>query len=112
MMAGYQHTGMEVHDGYAAHSHEVRPDHRGVARVRTRDLPRLPTDDLVLHGDQIDVMHLERLGPDRWLLLVSLAGGGTMRVTLATADGGHLDAVQSSSRRGGDPAVLRGADTP
>lgn len=26
------HTGMAEHDGYAAHSHEVRPDHRGVHR--------------------------------------------------------------------------------
>jgi len=30
--AVYTHTGMEAHDGYAAHSHEVRPDHRGVQR--------------------------------------------------------------------------------
>lgn len=25
-----EHTRMEAHDGYVAHSHEVRPDHRGV----------------------------------------------------------------------------------
>ena len=26
------HTGMEAHDGYAPHSHEVRPDHLGIDR--------------------------------------------------------------------------------
>ena len=26
------HTSMEAHDGYAPHSHEVRPDHKGVRR--------------------------------------------------------------------------------
>ncbi len=26
------HTGLSTHDGYAEHSHEVRSDHRGVAR--------------------------------------------------------------------------------
>lgn len=26
------HTGMEAHDGYVPHSHEVRPDHLGVNR--------------------------------------------------------------------------------
>lgn len=31
-----QHTGMEAHDGFAPHSHEVRPDHLGVAV----DIPR------------------------------------------------------------------------
>ncbi len=26
------HTGIKAHDGFAPHSHEVRPDHLGVAR--------------------------------------------------------------------------------
>ena len=26
------HTGMRAHDGYVAHSHEIRPDHEGVER--------------------------------------------------------------------------------
>jgi hypothetical protein len=28
-----QHTGMETHDGYAPHSHEIRPDHDGVPGI-------------------------------------------------------------------------------
>lgn len=30
-----QHTGIMAHDGYAEHSHEVRPDHHGVSRTWT-----------------------------------------------------------------------------
>lgn len=33
------HTGMAAHDGYAAHSHEVRADHLGVPRARPEDGP-------------------------------------------------------------------------
>lgn len=33
----YRHTGMASHGGYAEHSHEVRPDHKGVERVVPAD---------------------------------------------------------------------------
>lgn len=34
---GQHHTGMASHGGFAAHSHEVRPDHLGVPRTESRD---------------------------------------------------------------------------
>lgn len=50
-----QHVSTAAHDGYAAHSHEIRPDHAGVRRAspavtgaQLRDeLRALSRDDLV-----------------------------------------------------------------
>jgi hypothetical protein len=43
------HTGMKAHDGYAEHTHEVRPDHKGVARIASRDVqPRYEDEP---HGE-------------------------------------------------------------
>jgi hypothetical protein len=40
-----QHTGLEAHDGYAPHSHEVRADHKGVEFRGSADRNGIPIPD-------------------------------------------------------------------
>jgi hypothetical protein len=45
-----------------------------------RDLPALPSENLVLHGDQVKSIHLEKQIEGWWVQLVELADGRTLRI--------------------------------
>lgn len=58
-----KHVGLEAHDGYAEHSHEVRSDHRGVAR----EIPPGGEHYYVMGGERVSETGMQKWHNDRGL---------------------------------------------
>jgi hypothetical protein len=56
------HVGMHAHDGLAPHSHEVRPDHRGVERMQADHDLADGTDDTARIARMREIMNRAEQG--------------------------------------------------
>lgn len=59
-----------------------------IGKAKTRGLPRLPADDIVVHGDQIDFVRIRDLHSGDWTVHIWLHDGQDLLITF------HGDAHQ------------------
>lgn len=59
-LPGNLHVGLQAHDGYAPHSHEVRPDHAGVQAQWPPDRTELVVQEIMSGMDCTNPTKFER----------------------------------------------------
>ena len=70
------HRHLAEHDGYAEHSHEVRPDHKGVKHVITPDV--FTPNELLNLARAATYNDSYKEAADYWLILDELASAGRL----------------------------------